>query len=38
MVPGQEANIDALGFFFDFLQNNCILSVLIRIAVMRRFL
>ena len=37
MVPSQEANGDNLGiFFFDFLQNNCMLSVLIRIASMRR--
>ena len=38
MVPSQEANGDNLGFFFfDFLHNNCMLSVLIRIASMRRF-
>ena len=35
MVPSQEANGD-LGIVFDFLQNNCMLSV-IRIASMRRF-
>ena len=33
MAPGQEANSDNLGNFFDFLYTNCILSVLIRIAV-----
>ena len=33
MVPSQEANGDNLGiFFFDFLHNNCMLCVLIRIA------
>ena len=38
MVPSQEANGDNLGvFFFDFLHNNCMLNVLIRIASMRRF-
>ena len=38
MVPSQEANGDNLGiFFFDFLQNNCMLSVLIRITLMRQF-
>ena len=37
MVPGQEANGDTLGIFFDFLHNNCMLSVLIRIALMRQF-
>ena len=38
MVPSQEANGDNLGFFFfNFLLNNCMLSVLIRIASMRRF-
>ena len=38
MVPSQEANGDNLGwFFFDFLHNNCMLSVLIRIASMKRF-
>ena len=40
MVPGQEANSDNLGifiFFFYFLHNNCMLSVLIRIASMRQF-
>ena len=32
-MPGQEANSNNLGsFFFDFLHNNCMLSVLIRIA------
>ena len=35
MVPSQEANGDNLGaFFFDNLHNNCMLSVLIRIASM----
>ena len=38
VVPSQEASGDNLGiFFFDFLQNNCMLSLLIRIASMRRF-
>ena len=38
MVPSQEANGDNLGiFFFDFLHNNCMLSVLIRIASLRQF-
>ena len=39
MVPGQEANGDNLGifFFFDFLHNNCMLCVVIRIASMRQF-
>ena len=37
-MPGQEANSDNLGiFFFGFLHNNCMLSVLIRIASMRQF-
>ena len=35
-MPGQEANGDDLGiFFFDFLYNSCLLSVLFRIALMR---
>ena len=39
ITPGQEAKNDSLGIFlfFDFLLNNCMLSVLIRIASMRRF-
>ena len=38
MVPSQEANGDNLGiFFFDFLHNICMLSVLIRINLMRQF-
>ena len=37
MVPSQEANSDNLGIFFEFLNNNCKLSVLIRIASMRQF-
>ena len=37
MVPCQEANGDNLGIVFDFLHNNCMLSVLIRIASMRQF-
>ena len=45
MVPSQEANGDNLGFFcffffgvffFDFLHNNCMLSVLIRIASIKK--
>ena len=35
MAQGQEANDDELGNIFDFLYNNCMLSVLIRIASMR---
>ena len=38
MVPSEEANGDNLGiFFFYFLHNNCMLTVLGRIASMRRF-
>ena len=37
MVPSQEANGDNLGILFDFLHNNFMLSVLLRIASMRRF-
>ena len=39
MAPGQEANSDNLGkgSLFDFLHNSCMLSVLNRIASMRRF-
>ena len=39
MVPSQETNGDNLGIFFFcyFLHNNCMLSVLIRIASMRQF-
>ena len=37
MAPGQEAKNDNLGNHFDLLYNNCMLSVLIRIALMRRF-
>ena len=39
MVQSQEANGDNLGvfFFLDFLHKNCMLSVFIRIASMRRF-
>ena len=39
MVPVQEVNSNNLGnfFFFDFLHNNCMLSVHIRIASMRQF-
>ena len=32
MAQGQEANGAKLVFFFDLLYNNCMLSVLIRIA------
>ena len=36
MAPGHEANSDNLGiFFFQFLHNNWMLRVLIRIASMR---
>ena len=39
MALGQEANGDNLGNLgsFDLLYNNCMLSVFIRIASMRRF-
>ena len=37
MAPGQEASSDNLGNLFDFLHNNSMLSVLIRIALMRQF-
>ena len=37
MVPGQEANGDNLGNFLDLLDNNGMLSVLIRIASMWQF-
>ena len=38
MTPGgQEENVDSLGIFFDLLHNNGMLSVLNRIASMRRF-
>ena len=37
MAPEQEANSAAVGNLFDFLHNNCMLSVLIRIASMRKF-
>ena len=37
MTPDQEANGDNLGIIFDLLDNNCMLSVLIRIASSRRF-
>ena len=38
MVPGQEANSNNLEiFFFHYLHNNCMLRVLVRIALMRQF-
>ena len=37
MAPVQEANSDNLGKYFDFLHNDCMLNILIRIASMRRF-
>ena len=37
MAQGKEANGDKLGIVFDFVYNNCMLNVLIRIAPMRRF-
>ena len=37
MVPGQEANIANSGKSIDLIHNNCMLSVLIRIASKRRF-
>ena len=36
-MPSQEANGDNLGMFFSFQHNNCMLSVLIRIALMGQF-
>ena len=38
MPPGQEAKSDDSGSLFDFLHNNCMLSVLIRITSIRGFL
>ena len=37
MAPVQEANCDNQGNLFDFLHNDCMLCVLIRIASMRQF-
>ena len=37
MALGQEANGDKVGIIFYLLYNNCMLSVLIRIASLRRF-
>ena len=37
MAPVQEANSDSLGKSSDVLHSDCMLSVLIRIASMRRF-
>ena len=37
MAPGQEANDDNFKNIFDLLHNISMLSVLIRIASMRRF-
>ena len=37
MTPGQDANDNILGIFFDLLDKNGMLSVLIRIALMRQF-
>ena len=37
MAPGREANIAYSGKSIDLLHNNCMLSVLIRIASKRRF-
>ena len=37
MALGQEANGNNLGKFFDLLNNNGMLCVLIRIALMRQF-
>ena len=37
MAPDQDANDNILGSFFDLLDNNDMLSVLIRIASMMRF-
>ena len=37
MMPGQEANGNNLRIFFDRLDSNGMLSILIRIASLRRF-
>ena len=37
MAPGQEVNVDYSGKYFSCSINNRMLSVLIRIASMRRF-
>ena len=37
MAPGQEANDDKFKVFFYLLDNNGMLSVCIRIALIRRF-
>ena len=37
MAPGREANIANSGKSIDLLHNNCMLSVLIRIAPKRQF-
>ena len=37
MAPGREANIANSGKSIDLLHNNCMLSVLLRIASKRRF-
>ena len=37
MTPGQEANGDNLVIFFELLDNDGMLCVLIRIASMRQF-
>ena len=37
MTPGQESKDDNLEIVFDLLDNNDMLSILIRIASMRRF-
>ena len=37
MTPGQETNDGNLGIFFNLLDDNGMLSVLIRIALMRQF-
>ena len=34
MVPPQEASADNLGIYFGLLHNNCMLNVLIRVALM----
>ena len=37
MTPGQEANDNNLGMFFDLFDNNGVLGEFVRIASMRRF-
>ena len=36
MVPGQEANSDILGIFFNFLHSNCIPASILRKSISGR--